>query len=345
MKSKLVATFCLSIIITLACNANSLDSLRTEKVNGQHFIVHKAEPKETLYSISKRYHVTVSDLYKYNKSLQDGLKMYDEILVPYHKKIINQVPNQNNNIHIVAKGETLFGISKAHGMSVDSLAEINHLKKYNLEIGDTLLLSRPYETTNQPTLVAAQSDTLTKTHTVATKETLFGISRMYQVEIAQIQEWNNLSNFDLSIGQVLIIASTENANQEVEEVKIDSTAQSVEVKTPAIDTLYVKTDNSQFKTKVKEKDGTKWIQEEGFAMEIEDTGYTKRYLALHRSAPVGESILIRNEMTNRTIEAIVVGPLPKNALNKKLLLRLSEAAFKALGSLDLKMPITTQYAK
>ena len=43
------------------------------------------------------------------------------------------------------------------------------------------------------------------THTVAAKETLYGLSKMYGVTIAQIQEWNGLKDNNLSIGQKLIV--------------------------------------------------------------------------------------------------------------------------------------------
>jgi LysM repeat protein len=344
MTSKIILSFLL-VSLSFHVAADTLDSLRTEKIKGKKFIVHRAEPKETLYAISKRYNVSVEDLYKHNDSLEDGLKMYQEIFVPYSKKkkkSKDEAESSKNSIHIVKKGETLFAISRQYSISVDTLTSLNNLQSLNLSIGDTLFVVN--ETNNTITSVKTEKiDSLQTVHIVVASETLFSISRKYQVEIQQIQTWNGLSDYNISIGQNLIVGSSDNIIPETsaDTVYIKSPVE----KTPSNDTLYVKTDTTQFKTKTNGVGDDTRIIEEGFAMPIADTGYTNRYLVLHRKAPIGEAILIKNQMTNKTIEAIVVGRLPKNGINKTLLLRLSEAAFEAMGGIDLKIPIMASYVR
>ncbi len=336
--------------MSLSSFANStIDSLRVEKVKGKKYIIHRAEPKETLYSITRRYSVTLEDLYEFNPSLKEhGLKMYDTIYVPLSKKKKKQKPNvePNNisNFHIVQAGETLFAISKQYNLTIDSLVNINNLKNAHLDVGDTLFIMQRQK--KEPIY-----DPGIKYHVVKPSETLFGISRLYQVEIEDLQQWNNLPDYTLSIGQRLIVSGETNATEVVEDTVVitpivqkgfDSTL--IKPKKPVLDTLFVKTDNSQFKTKTKEVEGKKQTVEEGFAMKIEDTDYTKKYLALHRSAPLGSTIQVKNQMTDKVIEARVVGKLPESAMNRKLLLRLSSAAYKAMGAIDLKTPIIVSYS-
>lgn len=45
----------------------------------------------------------------------------------------------------------------------------------------------------------------TKTHTVAKGDTLYSLSKKYNVAIADLKQWNNLSSNDISIGQIIII--------------------------------------------------------------------------------------------------------------------------------------------
>lgn len=45
----------------------------------------------------------------------------------------------------------------------------------------------------------------TKYHTVSGKETLYSISRQYSVTVAQLQQWNNLQENSIKIGQQLIV--------------------------------------------------------------------------------------------------------------------------------------------
>jgi len=42
-------------------------------------------------------------------------------------------------------------------------------------------------------------------HEVQPKETLYGISKQYNVSVTQLQEWNNIQAFDIKIGQKLIV--------------------------------------------------------------------------------------------------------------------------------------------
>lgn len=330
-------------------SSSPLDSLRTEKIKGKKYVIHRAEPKETLYSIARRYGVSVDELYAQNATLKsDGLKMYDEIKVPLPKKKNADTPELTEaneptpaSFRVVLPGETLFAISRQYGMSVDSLSTINGLENANLEIGDTL-----YLTTVKPKTPAPD---INKYHTVKPSETLFGISRMYQVEIEDIQQWNHLPDYTLSIGQQLIVSKGATAPPKKEVViepieKKEIETAPTEPEKPTLDTLYVKTDNSKFKTKTSEVQGLKTTVEEGFAMKIEDTDYTQKYLALHRTAPLGSTIMIKNQMTNQSIEARVVGKLPESAMNRTLLVRLSSAAYKAMGARDLKTPVIASYA-
>lgn len=326
-----------------------MDSLRTEKIKGKKYIIHRVEPKETLYSITRRYGVTLEDLYKFNPSLKEnGLKMYDTIQVPLlkKKKKGNAKLESSNpkDYHVVRAGETLFAIANRYNLKVDSLISFNKLENSNLSIGDTLFIKPQSKSDSH----AAQ---VKKYHVVQPSETLFGISKKYQVEIEDIQQWNSLPDYTISIGQKLIISGAAIRKEEEKDTlviaplvieKVDSSDVNPEKKT--LDTLYVKTDNSQFKTKITEVEGKKQTVEEGFAMKIEDTDYTSKYLALHRTAPLGATIQVKNQMTNKVIEARVVGKLPESALNRNLLLRLSSAAYKAMGAIDIKTPIIVNYS-
>jgi len=57
----------------------SKDSARDEA----HFIYHDVQPKETLYSLSKKYNVSIEDIYKFNSEVaQEGLKFGQTIKLP-----------------------------------------------------------------------------------------------------------------------------------------------------------------------------------------------------------------------------------------------------------------------
>lgn len=107
-----------------------------------------------------------------------------------------------NQIHTVEAGETLFSISREYDLTVSELRDWNNLSSDDLQPGQELRITPP----------AGQSR---KVHVVETGESLFGISRMYDVTIAEIQQWNNLQGTDIEIGSRLVIYdSDQNDNQE-----------------------------------------------------------------------------------------------------------------------------------
>ncbi len=101
-----------------------------------------------------------------------------------------------NQTHTVQAGETLFSISKEYDLTVSELRDWNNLRSDDLQPGQELRIAPP----------AGQDRTV---HVVEAGESLFGISRMYDVTIAEIQQWNNLQGTDIEIGSRLVIYDSE----------------------------------------------------------------------------------------------------------------------------------------
>lgn len=114
--------------------------------------------------------------------------------------------------HTVKQGETLFSIAQQYDVEVQQVRKWNNLEGNELSIGQTLKIESP--STEEAT-----------THTVEPKETLFSISKQYNVQIAEIKRWNDLDGSNLSTGQKLIIYPSESANQEEESIVVDQKTQ------------------------------------------------------------------------------------------------------------------------
>jgi len=101
--------------------------------------------------------------------------------------------------HTVRQGETLYSISRMYDITVAEIREWNNLQDDNLRTGMTLRIAPPQRNA--------------VTHTVSQGETLFAISRRYDVTIAELTQWNDLRNNVLSPGQDLLIY-TDDADRE-----------------------------------------------------------------------------------------------------------------------------------
>ena len=219
--------FVLSVFLLISLSTTNLlatelavvDSIGIETIEGKKFIVHKVEPKETLYALSRRYQVTVDDILTHNEKEKDGYAI-DQIgrilYIPLYKEM-EATPSQGvRKEHVVQSGETLYGLSRKYEVSVTDLKKWNQLKSNNLDLGQKLWVSKPSNETNvtKPTNTTAGTSSQTNNaaekvksvyHTVQAGETIYGISRKYSVDQAKIKEWNKLASNEISIGQRLIV--------------------------------------------------------------------------------------------------------------------------------------------
>ncbi|RMA58518.1 LysM peptidoglycan-binding domain-containing protein [Ulvibacter antarcticus] len=109
------------------------------------FKKHKVRRKETLFSISQLYNISVDDLKKYNKELYSRqLKKGEKIEIPIRvKSIIGTDPSNGNitpvsAIHKVEAKETKYGIARKYGITIAELEELNPTMGENLQMGTIL---------------------------------------------------------------------------------------------------------------------------------------------------------------------------------------------------------------
>jgi len=110
-----------------------------------------------------------------------------------------QPPDQSRQeiTHTVNTAETLFSISRLYGVRVSDVKEWNNLGTDDLRVGQNLNIILP-------------AGIGVINHTVEDQETLFSISRQYDVEIEEIKSWNNLQENTIRPQQKLVLYIPEN---------------------------------------------------------------------------------------------------------------------------------------
>ena len=94
------------------------------------YIVQKGD---SLYSISKKYGITVDKLKELN-NLKSNLNNLKSNLINIGQVLFVT----SSNTYIVQKGDSLYSISKKYGITVDKLKELNNLKSNIINIGQIL---------------------------------------------------------------------------------------------------------------------------------------------------------------------------------------------------------------
>lgn len=100
----------------------------------------------------------------------------------------------------VKKGDTLYSIAKIHNTTVTNIKNNNFLNSNNIRIGDKLVIKGSKQDTdknNSPEVV----------HIVKKGETLYKISKIYNVPIGKLTVLNNISGSQIYIGQKIYINS------------------------------------------------------------------------------------------------------------------------------------------
>ena len=101
--------------------------------------------------------------------------------------------------YTVQKGDTLYGISKQFGISIDDIKKLNNLTSNTLEAGQVLQIREN------------QSPT---TYTVKKGDNLYEISKRFNIPISELMKINNLANDSLQIGQVLNLMQNDLGGEE-----------------------------------------------------------------------------------------------------------------------------------
>ena len=89
---------------------------------------------DSLYSISNRYSVTVDEIKNANNLTSDILTIGQVLIIPTNES------NNDSNLYVVKKGDSLWSISNKFGVSINQIRMINNLTSDILSIGQTLII-------------------------------------------------------------------------------------------------------------------------------------------------------------------------------------------------------------
>ncbi|CAA9285892.1 MAG: CBM50 [uncultured Cytophagales bacterium] len=315
--------------------AGTVDKTATAAPGGKK--THAVAAGQGLYAIARIYGVSVADLRTWNKLTSDNL---------YEGQVLA----------VSAEGSapaTEEPVSAAQATTQTTVAE-------------------------EP--AAPRKPAPVKTHKVKRNEGLASIARKYKVSVNDLKEWNKLSSSSVKVGKVLrVSAPQKQVATPLEETALATgggaeTATDNPTKTDAKrkpdskssvkdgeddDPTGIQARN-QAEAKADQEDrretrtvsndavvantvGFPKVIEAGLAESISDSGDTEGYYALHRSAPVGTILQVRNEMNNLSVFVKVVGKLPDTGANDKLVVKITQKAYERLAAVDRRFRVEVTY--
>lgn len=166
-------------------------------------------------SIAQKYNVQLKWLFDFNDLKEVETVESDQLIYLQRKRRTGAKP-----IHIVEAGETVYMIAQAQGIRLEALLQLNQISaNQQPAAGEQLYLQSPAPAA--PRLTAAVSNSVPVpvfevkadlattnriiVHLIQPKETLYSISKKYEVSQEQIQQWNKLEGTALKERTELLI--------------------------------------------------------------------------------------------------------------------------------------------
>lgn len=165
----------------------------------ESFVRYNVSKGETVTQISKKFNVSIDEIYELNPETVNGIKEGQVIFV----SVINLVS------HEVKPKETLYGIATKYSVTIEEIKQLNPELDQLVKVGH--FISIPKINKNFVGALAQQKknkviDSELSIHEIQPKETLFSIARLYNVSVSDLDELNkDLLKNGLRIGQEIFI--------------------------------------------------------------------------------------------------------------------------------------------
>ena len=166
-------------LLSSSALASSIDSIGVENLEGKQLILHRITPKESYYSLGRKYAVNPAAIIDYNRN--KALAIGTLVKIPTQRPFVTpsvaasipiSLPIATDDVleYAVKPKETLFSIAQKFSVSVQELIDFNKISTTSLKVGQVLKIKgrvEPVLTTNtvQPIVenTIFKPDTSTKT--------------------------------------------------------------------------------------------------------------------------------------------------------------------------------------
>ena len=166
-----------------------------------YYILRETNSKEPLL-IEYGFIDNINDSNRLKNNLEDYVEGVVEALATYLGYTYIPKQEEVSDYYIVEKGDTLYSISRKFNIPVEKIKQINNLTNNIISIGQILYLQE--QNNNYDTYIVQKGDSL------------YSISRKFNIPVNELIDINNLNNLTLQINQELLVPKQDNNTYIVE---------------------------------------------------------------------------------------------------------------------------------
>ncbi|HAQ3909771.1 LysM peptidoglycan-binding domain-containing protein [Enterococcus faecium] len=202
-----------------SANTNNSSSANTGSSSSQGTYTVKAG--ESVWSVANKNGITMNQLIEWNNIKNNFIYPGQQLIVKGGNSVNTNtgsttsaakpnIPNTSattstsssgNTMYTVKAGESVWSVANKHHITMDQLIEWNNIKNNFIYPGQQVIVKKgSSQTTNQ------QAPAGSKTYTVKSGESVWGVADSHGITMAQLIEWNNIKNNFIYPGQTLIVA-------------------------------------------------------------------------------------------------------------------------------------------
>ncbi|HFD0535582.1 TPA: LysM peptidoglycan-binding domain-containing protein [Enterococcus faecium] len=202
-----------------SANTNNSSSANTGSSSSQGTYTVKAG--ESVWSVANKNGITMNQLIEWNNIKNNFIYPGQQLIVKGGNSVNTNTgsttsaakpntPNTSattstsssgNTMYTVKAGESVWSVANKHHITMDQLIEWNNIKNNFIYPGQQVIVKKgSSQTTNQ------QAPAGSKTYTVKSGESVWGVTDSHGITMAQLIEWNNIKNNFIYPGQTLIVA-------------------------------------------------------------------------------------------------------------------------------------------
>ncbi len=195
------------VLCTIFCAFSQTEYPIIEK-GGKKYYEYTINPGEGLFAIARKFGIKQNDLHDANENLSTNIKVGEKILIPIKTNESSETLEAMTT-HVVEAKQTLYSISKIYNVSVNTLIDLNPSAKTGIKTGEVLIISKDkkieIEHVTPKVIQERVVSTNSITHIVQKKETLYSISKKYNIAIHDLIALNPELKDGLKAGAEILI--------------------------------------------------------------------------------------------------------------------------------------------